>query len=101
MRGDELLACKLDLLPGFPRLPLGVGLCVPKSFASSPPQRDGRERQNNREYRNPRPGILPPSVVLIACGIGGCAGCCAVAVICWPYKKKPRKFNRDNRENEG
>src|SRR6185437_3283227 len=91
MRGDELLPRQFDLLARLFRLPLGIGLRVSEVFASSPPQKHGRDGQRTSEERSPEGGGKYPFPI-----IGFVIGGAIAAAIFWPRKKKPRKLKSDD-----
>jgi len=60
------------------------------------PQTNSRSGQNTSKDRRPSRRRVPPWRIILACLLGGCIG----AIVSWPYKKKPRKFNRDNNKGK-
>jgi len=63
------------------RLPLRVALRVSQGSFGDPPQAEGRDCQNNREYCDLRSGIMPPKVTISAIIIGTIGGILALIFV--------------------
>jgi len=87
----ELLSREFNLFPHDFGL---IGRAFSKSPSLPPQQSGGDSERERKEGRPDRSG--KKRIIVVACALG----CIAGAVIGWPYKKKPRKLNGNNRQNK-